>query len=808
MRGKLPAAVNTPPPTRPVDAPSDGPLGPRASARPARAGAVAWVFGGGFLLAAIAAGAALLAGPTRTSRQLPGDAALGTYATQTIKADRDYDIVDPETTAAKRDEAARAVRPVYEYDPQLLEQARHRLGDAFGLMRDAWNEAAPKTAPAPPGSKKALAAQASALAFFQDRRDDFTKALQAVDPVEADFEEFARDRFAEPTERAAGRLLGWSMGEPLIADRALLRAERERGIMVRAVGPQGPQERLVRDVYNIHGLHEVEQELDAKASELAPELAAPLRRAVVGLARSMLRPNVAYDEAETRRRQEDAAAAVKDSILRVRRGEKVIGDGERLEKSHLRFFEAMRAASGPRDVVALRVGAALLALVLTLAAYAFAARNFRRFRPRRRDLVFLASLLVLALAGVRGCDALADWLRDLALERGGLIARVPVEIYVYAFPFAAAAMVARLVVSSEIALVFTVALAPLVGLSHPQPLGTTAFVLLGSLVAADRVANAGTRRQLARAGVWTGLAQAGAAIAFALYRVGPAALDETLAVAFAAYFGGAVVTPLVAAALLPVVEATFGYATNLKLAELASLNHPVLKDLILQAPGTYHHSLLVGALVDAAAAKIGANPLLARVGAYYHDIGKVRGALYFGENQKSENPHDRLVPSASASVLRRHVSDGLEVARDKRLPRPVLDIVEQHHGTRLAGTFLHKARAHAQAMGLPPPDESEFRYPGPLPQSREAALVMIADVCEATAKSLPEPTPARIAAMVQKAVNAIAAEGQLDACDVTMKDLAAVAESFTETLSGIYAPRAAYPSGTPPAPIPLRAVKP
>jgi putative nucleotidyltransferase with HDIG domain len=261
-----------------------------------------------------------------------------------------------------------------------------------------------------------------------------------------------------------------------------------------------------------------------------------------------------------------------------------------------------------------------------------------------------------------------------------------------------------------------------------------------------------------------------------------------------ALLSSGVAAPMLVLTLTPVAEVVFGYASDLKLLELANLNHPALKELVLQAPGTYHHSIIMGSLVEAAAEACGANPLLARSCAYYHDIGKGRNPGFFGENQKGSNAHDGLAPQMSAVIIKRHVTEGLEMARQYKLPRRVVDAIPQHHGTRLVGYFFHKAQRELDGKeNAPPIDESIYRYPGPRPQFREAALCMIADAVEASCRSLPDPTADRLKAQVQKMINLIASEGQLDECDLTLKDLALVADSMARTLEGIYHARPEYP---------------
>jgi putative nucleotidyltransferase with HDIG domain len=281
---------------------------------------------------------------------------------------------------------------------------------------------------------------------------------------------------------------------------------------------------------------------------------------------------------------------------------------------------------------------------------------------------------------------------------------------------------------------------------------------------------------------------------------------ETAATVAGGILSGALIIPLLALLVAPVLEAVFGYVTDIQLLKLANFNHPVLKDLIVQAPGTYHHAILIGQLVEAAARIIRANPLLARVGAYYHDIGKGKNPLYFGENQKGENRHDSLSPAMSAQIIQRHVSDGVELARLNKLPRQVIDFILQHHGTRLIGYFFHRAKEEAERTGAPPPGEQDFRYAGPKPQTREAALVMIADMVVATARNLQSVAPEKLRGLVDRAIHGVVADGQLDECEITLLDLERTAQSFSRSLEALYTPRVDAP---PPSAAPrLRVLEP
>jgi metal dependent phosphohydrolase len=242
---------------------------------------------------------------------------------------------------------------------------------------------------------------------------------------------------------------------------------------------------------------------------------------------------------------------------------------------------------------------------------------------------------------------------------------------------------------------------------------------------------------------------------------------------------------------LTLLESAFSITSMLRLLELSNPNHELLRKLLIEAPGTYHHSLMVGNLAEASAESIGANPLLVRVGAYYHDIGKVKRPEYFSENQRSfENPHEKIAPALSALIITSHVRDGVDIAREARLPQAIIDFIEQHHGTSLAKYFYTRALEEDREGNL---SEESFRYEGPKPQSKEVALVMLADIVESGVRSLQDPTPARIRNRVRMLIKDKFDDGQLESCDLTFRDLDIIRDSFCKILEGIYHKRIEYP---------------
>ncbi|MBR6767050.1 MAG: HDIG domain-containing protein, partial [Clostridia bacterium] len=261
-----------------------------------------------------------------------------------------------------------------------------------------------------------------------------------------------------------------------------------------------------------------------------------------------------------------------------------------------------------------------------------------------------------------------------------------------------------------------------------------------------------------------------------------------------AMFGG-FLSAILCIGFQPLLEWLFNIATSAKLIELSNPNHPLLRRLLLEAPGTYHHSIIVANLAEAASNAIGGNGLLARVGAYYHDVGKLKRPMYFKENQMGDNPHDRTDPRVSTAIVTAHTRDGYQMAQKARIPHPVLDIIRQHHGDTPVLFFYDKAtKLYGDET-----DISAFRYEGPRPSSKEAAAVMLADTIEAAARSIPNPTPEKIDTLIRKLVRAKMEDGQLNESDLTFKDMERICSAFSTVLTGVFHERIEYPDVAIPA---------
>jgi putative nucleotidyltransferase with HDIG domain len=377
-------------------------------------------------------------------------------------------------------------------------------------------------------------------------------------------------------------------------------------------------------------------------------------------------------------------------------------------------------------------------------------------------------------------------------------------VWSYAIPFAAASLLIAMLVDKQLGLLAGAIAAVFAGLLAPTAGALTTLYAFISCAAATY----GIKRYCERQSVTlAGLAVAGVNCVTALGLIAfthrhPAL--TTFILAAGCGIGSGLLTIIFAAGGVPINESLFGVLTDIRLLELSNADLPVLSQLALRAPGTNQHSHAVGQLAEDACRAIGANGLLARIGSLYHDIGKVAAPDYFVENQTGDNPHDRLRPTQSAKIITSHVTYGLKLAKEIGLPKPVADFIPQHHGTRTLHFFLRKAEE--QAANGDTVNEDDFRYPGPKPQFKEAAIMMLADSCEAAARSLAHPDPESIRSIVVRIFDAVVGDGQLDECNLTLRDLTEIREAIVTSLVAIYHSRIDYPGfnvATPAGSVPL-----
>lgn len=365
------------------------------------------------------------------------------------------------------------------------------------------------------------------------------------------------------------------------------------------------------------------------------------------------------------------------------------------------------------------------------------------------------------------------------------------SVVIYAIPLATGSMLTALLIDIHTAIVFTVITSLISGLWLNNT-SYSLFIFAIGITSAFGVIRCKRRSAIWRAGIFVSLVAVAMSIIMMLLKERLFNL-ETSAVLAAALSNGVIVAMLVSA-ILPLLEYLFKITTDISLLELLDLNHPLMRELLVEAPGTYHHSIIVGNLVESAAEAVGVNPLLARVGAYYHDIGKIKMPEYFIENQVVPvSKHDTITPHMSSLILISHVKEGVELARQHKLPQEIIDIIQQHHGTSIQTYFYEKAKELHEKDPTVPVSEDDFRYPGPKPKTRVAALILMADAVEAASRVLTEPTPTRVSALVERIINHCFIDGQLDECELTLKDIREIKIYFVYLLTSIYHKRIDYP---------------
>lgn len=505
-------------------------------------------------------------------------------------------------------------------------------------------------------------------------------------------------------------------------------------------------------------------------------IASPLQPAVSFVLKHAISTNMVFDRDGYNRQ----VAAARGAVLPVQRtilpGQTIISRGEVINQSDLQVLRQLGLLRN-RSLWPTLVGVVLFVLLLggLLGIYLYKFR--RRFLENDQYVILYGLLFVLTLVVAKAVTV-------LKISNQPEIA----NLVGYLVPLAGGAMLIAVVLDAGLAVFTAFILSVLLGMMTDGQLPFVLVGLAGSLVGIFSISNISDRAGLIRGGLYVSLVNSGLILVTGLMN-GTTALPLVAGMGMGALNG--FLSSVLTMGCLPYLESAFGITSAVRLLELSNPNQPLLKRLLLEAPGTYHHSILVGNLAEAAAEAVQADPLVVRVGSYYHDIGKLKRPCFFIENQlPRENPHDKIAPSLSTLIITSHVKDGIEMAREYHLPRVIEEIIEQHHGTGLVSYFYHRALESDRPELV---EEADFRYDSVKPQSKEAALVMLADCVEAAIRSLQKPTPGRLEGLTRKIIKEKLHDGQLDECDLTFKDLNRIATAFVRVLAGIFHSRIEYP---------------
>jgi putative nucleotidyltransferase with HDIG domain len=709
-----------------------------------------------------------------------GDYKVNTIAQESIRAAADFRVLDAETTLSRQRQLLASLPPVFDLDDQAVSKIQDRLHRSLEFLRQTSQKivqetTVPPTTKDPP--KKPGFSELYPKILEQKLEVDHILGISLPAPT---FQLLVKAEFSPALEALIVQVLEQFYRQGVIASNTIPNPQPKE-IVLRHLSTR--EEQVVKAPFPFYAVDSLRKPMAAYCREIATDFPPAERLLVCDIVQHLAIPNISFNLAETLERQQKSLKEFQPTYFKVKAGELILQDGERVTPLHLAKLKAQAVVFTPQRSFIMFLGT-FLSLALTLwLVYNLARISLKNFSTRFRDLVFLAVLILVCLLANYGLVSLADIVSPLKPLLG--------KNLIYAIPIALGPICAALFLGLETGLAMTFLLATLSALLLPRP-----FPLFLYLVTAGLMGVWGVRfHQRRRSLINTGLAICGVNLlmvtAFKLLEYPFTFRDLLLGQAFAV--SGGFLTGILALGLTPIIETVFNYTSNIRLLELLNLDQPLLKELMLVAPGTYHHSLVVGQIVEATAVAIGANPMLAKAAAYYHDVGKIKKPAYFVENQfGGENKHEKLAPSMSSLILTAHVKDGVELARKQHLGEGICDIIQQHHGTCLISYFYTKARNQASD-----PDKvkiDDYRYPGPRPQTKEAGLVLVADQVEAASKTLTDPTPARLQGMVQKIVNNIFADGQLDQCELTLKELHLIAKHCTKILSGIFHHRVQYPS--------------
>ncbi len=506
---------------------------------------------------------------------------------------------------------------------------------------------------------------------------------------------------------------------------------------------------------------------------------APEARDVIKIiAINSLRANLIYNESATSKALKEATDAVQPVQKTIKAGEIIVREGDRVTAEQISILEQLGIQRSKSYPVTL-AGTALFVLLTFWLVLEF----LRRYYPQihRNDmmmlLIGLIFILIMAITRFITVIKIGDD-PELQLLTG------------YLAPVAAASMLVAILLDNRLAYFLTAIMALYVGfLTQGDQLNYVVTAFVGGSVGIFGVHRLTQMSDLAKSGLRIAIANIVTITTLTLISGEISPVYFTLSVIMGAANG--ILSAVLMIGALPYLESGFSLTSMIKLLELSNPNHPLLRRLLLEAPGTYHHSLMVGNLAEASAEAVGANPLLVRVGALFHDVGKIKRPEYFVENQRGfDNPHEKIAPALSTLIITSHVKEGAELAREARLPQAVLDFIEQHHGNSLAKYFYSRALEEDPDGTV---NEDNFRYEGPKPQSKEVALVMLADSVEAAVRSLQDPTPQKINQTVRMIIRDKLSEGQLETADLTFKDLDTISMSFCKSLEGMYHKRIEYP---------------
>jgi len=654
----------------------------------------------------------------------------GQICTKDILSPGDFEFVDLEATQNLKEKAAKSIKEVYDLNLANIENVEKQIDSLFLKIKE-YQEKIDE-------SLKDITAHITE----NDRRLTDDELNEMANEINEDLGLY----ISEQVIAGCLQLDNLSLEKIRVDIRSSVRKIMEQGIKKDDL--ENAKKQLIREISEIS--------LDHHDALIASEIAT-----------SLLLPSLFLNEEGTEKRRQEAIASVDDIIRTIQKGQIIIRKGEVVTSEDITILNAL-GLKNPKINFSNILGIIMITAICLLLVFIYLSNFYSDIYENVNKLILLGIISIFII----------------------LLAKIASQVSGYLIPIASASMLIAISLNPNIAILLTVILSLLIGFIPGGGLNYILVSVISGIVAIYSIRKATQRSRLTRAG----LIIAGVNI-FTISALGLINNDGYYLILQNNLWGvlNGFLAVILTIGILPFLESYFDITTSFKLMELSNPNQPLLKKMILEAPGTYHHSIVVGNLSETAAEEIGGNALLARVGAIYHDIGKIKRPYFFTENQEAyKNIHDEMEPSLSALVIASHVKEGIELAKKNKLPKDIIDIIAQHHGTNLITYFFHRAlKENGSANDVVA--EENYRYSGPKPQTKEAGIILLADSLEAATRSLTNPTATRIKTLVKEIIQKNLENGQLEECDLTLKDLDKIGDSFSRILTGMFHSRVEYP---------------
>lgn len=679
----------------------------------------------------------------------------GEVVTRDIILPNDFQVADEDATERKREEERKRIKPVFDFNPMIPRDIIERVSTYFSMNREKL-----------------------------DRGEEPLIEYEGLMIEEESLQYFIQNKFSTDLEELLTSLIIRLYRKPVVANKNFLMSLHATGYVEQTITTGRETESF--DVFNPRAYPEEVREFLLTELQAARSVSRADVQKVLRFLMENIQPNLTYNALQTQKLRNEAAEKIHTIVRSYPAGTVLAQRGERLSADDVQVLSLLAEQSRASRHWTHQAGI-LITAFLSILFYMTVVklRKVTLYGESPGMTVSITMIFtILFLSFVKILTSFSFYL-SLTFHTYPFDQKM---IWYYLIPFALGASIIQLVSGFPLVVAFSLVFSHFSALITGNYAEFFPYILAGSLAVALSLHRLRSRWDVSKAGFI--LAGINIVMVFIHSMTHQTFIGfRTLLVSLIFAFVGGILTAVLVSFLTPFFELIFGVTTDLRLLELATATHPVLKQLALSAPGTYIHSFNMSLLGERAAEKIGANPLIVRVGCLFHDIGKIKQPLYFIENQKGANPHRQLQPGMSRMVLRNHVLQGVEMAKIYHLPKVVIDAIRQHHGKKLMQYFYEAAREKDQSST----EDTDYRYPGPIPQSREMGIILLADAVEASARSLEDPTPAKFKNVVRTIIERSMADGQLDECPITLKEFKEIEVSFAETLNSMHHNRIAYP---------------